>query len=126
MSQYRFSEWISEQLERKGWRPSDFADQAGIGRSAVSRWINEGYQPNIPNARAAADVLGVSLLEILVQSEQLSEEEATAYRPGREPERPNSRGNAAAFRSKVLAEVSDVELAAEVTRRLTSARRRRM
>ncbi|MGI8313311.1 helix-turn-helix domain-containing protein [Saccharopolyspora hattusasensis] len=107
MSEYRFAKWINKQLDRKGWRPADLADQAGIGRSAVSRWINEGYQPNIPNARAAAEALGVPLLEILVESEQLSVAEALMY-----------------SRARSLSEVSDEELAEEVRRRLVRPRRK--
>jgi len=109
MTEYRFARWINDQLARKGWRAADLADQAGIGRSAVSRWINEGFQPSIPNARAAAEVLGVPLLEILVESEQLSVAEASAY-----------------SRARSLSEVPDDELAAEMTRRITNPRRRKL
>lgn len=107
MSEYRFSKWLLKQMEAKGWRAADLADQAGVGRSAVSRWVNEGFQPSIPNARALAEVLHVPVLEVLVESEQLSVPEATAY-----------------SRLRSLREVPDDELAGEVTHRLTQPRRR--
>ncbi|GAA2773061.1 helix-turn-helix transcriptional regulator [Saccharopolyspora taberi] len=93
--------YIADHLGRRGWEVRDLAAAADISPSVVFRWKN-GQVPNIKNARAAAKVLGVPLLEILVVAGIITPEEARA----------------SVTAPAGLSGVSDDELVAEMHRRL--------
>lgn len=71
----RWWRYIQQHLDARGWSPSELARQAGINRSIVGRWKNEGAKPELDTAKAVSIVLGRPLVEILLETEQVTPEQ---------------------------------------------------
>jgi transcriptional regulator with XRE-family HTH domain len=79
MSSAEWPEYLDACLQAKCWTPRQLARSSGVSESRVSAWKNQGVEPKIASARAAAKALGVPLVSFLVGAGVLTEEEA---RPG--------------------------------------------
>lgn len=73
-----FVAYFEASLWRLGVTVDQLADTSGISPSVIYRW-RHGYVPNIDNARKYARAIGVPLMEVLIASGQVSEEEARIY-----------------------------------------------
>lgn len=54
-----FGAWLQQQIDRKGWSLRDFASRVGVSHSTVSRWIQQGRQPETEQCASIAAALGV-------------------------------------------------------------------
>jgi transcriptional regulator with XRE-family HTH domain len=61
MERPTFLERFLEALDAKGWDANDFSYAARIPARTISRWMNEGVEPQLSTARRVAVALGVSL-----------------------------------------------------------------
>src|SRR5690606_8880663 len=105
-----FAEFIDAQLKRKGWSIRQCAAETGLSESLIHRWRTNNYTPNIANARTFAHGVGVSVLDVLIASGQISPEEAHSSAAGRT--------------ERSLDGWSSVELLQEVINRLNRATER--
>jgi len=104
-----FAEFIDAQLKRKGWSIRQCAAETGLSESLIHRWRTNNYTPNIANARTFAHGVGVSVLDVLIASGQITPDEVCSS------VKPPERG---------LDAWSSVELLQEVIRRLETATER--
>lgn len=44
---FDFAEWIKGELDRLNWNQSDLADEAGLTRAAISKYVHRQMQPTI-------------------------------------------------------------------------------
>lgn len=57
-----FPEYLRQAIPRMGYRtPTDFARDAGISSSVVSRWLNGQVRPDVPLLERVAPYLGAKL-----------------------------------------------------------------
>jgi transcriptional regulator with XRE-family HTH domain len=57
-----FPEYLRQAILRRGYRtPTDFARDAGISSSVVSRWLNGQVRPDVPLLERVAPYLGAKL-----------------------------------------------------------------
>jgi transcriptional regulator with XRE-family HTH domain len=61
------NEWIPAQLERVGMSVEQLANEAGVSRTAVYRWMYDQDRPTTQNMAKIVHVLKVSLAEGLRQ-----------------------------------------------------------
>lgn len=72
MNTSRFSEWLSAQLEERGWSQADLAKAAGLTRTAVSQYVNKKRTKPEPESMVAiARALHVSPIEVFRMAELL-------------------------------------------------------
>ena len=55
-----FSDWLSEQIDDRGWKPNDLSTRAGLGAGVLSRILNRERKPNPETLSAIARALKVS------------------------------------------------------------------
>lgn len=56
---------MKELMFQKGMTQRQFAKKAGLKESETSRWVNGGRYPSLRNAKKIADVLDVSIDELV-------------------------------------------------------------
>ena len=61
---------IGEILEDRGTKQIWLARQCGVTSSVVSKWVYNSAQPRLPMLYRVAEVLGVSVCELLVVEEE--------------------------------------------------------
>lgn len=77
MDSIKFGSFISSLRKEKGWTQAELAGKINVTDKAVSRWERGVGFPDINTIKPLADVLGVSILEIM-QSERHVEEKIPA------------------------------------------------
>lgn len=65
------AEKIKNARNRAGMSQQELADKLHVSRSAVAKWESDKGLPDIENLRAIADLFGMTLDELAVESEQL-------------------------------------------------------
>jgi transcriptional regulator with XRE-family HTH domain len=50
----RFSEWLQEEMDRRGWSQSDCARAANLNRAVINKLLNAKSQPQPPTLAAIA------------------------------------------------------------------------
>jgi transcriptional regulator with XRE-family HTH domain len=50
----RFSEWLQEEMDRRGWSQSDCARAANLNRAVINKLLNGKSQPQPPTLAAIA------------------------------------------------------------------------
>lgn len=65
LSRQEFGRRLHKLLIEKGWTQSDLARQAGVGRDAISKYVNAVAFPTPLQAEKIAKALGVSREELL-------------------------------------------------------------
>jgi transcriptional regulator with XRE-family HTH domain len=56
-----FSEWLSDQMDQRGWSQSDLASAAGVGRAAINKIVNQSInRPDPETLLAIARALKMS------------------------------------------------------------------
>lgn len=73
-----FWQWLLRKLNEAGMDRTEFAEKAGVHKSAVSRWLGNTSKPDLPNARRIAHALDVSLVEVLIAADLAEPED---FRP---------------------------------------------
>lgn len=74
MDSQKFGAFISTLRKEKGWTQAEFALRLHVTDKAVSKWERGAGFPDIKLIEPMADVLGVSILEI-IKSERITESE---------------------------------------------------
>jgi transcriptional regulator with XRE-family HTH domain len=65
MNTSKFSQWLSAQMEERGWSQADLAKAAGLTRTAVSQYINKKRTKPEPESMVAiARAFQVSPIEV--------------------------------------------------------------
>lgn len=59
---------IKEICKEKGVSPSSVEKKAGLGNGAITKWNN--FSPSVKNLKAVADILDVSVDELIEESKQ--------------------------------------------------------
>ena len=77
MDSKKFGEFIATIRKEKGWTQAELAEKISVTDKAVSRWERGLGFPDINTIKPLADVLEVSVLEIM-QSEREPKEEISA------------------------------------------------
>lgn len=77
--------YVAALINTTGGRASDLARAAGINNSIISRWLTTTAQPDLPTLRKISDALRIPLLELLVRSGHLTEQEAGMKLPTTPP-----------------------------------------
>ncbi|MFI9815359.1 helix-turn-helix domain-containing protein [Saccharothrix variisporea] len=67
--------FIETHLANRGLTPGDLVRRTGVARSCISGW-RRGGSLNVPTARTLAKALDVTVLEVLVAADVLTEAEA--------------------------------------------------
>lgn len=62
MVEYEKQNRIAEALKLRGLKPADLAERTGIGKSSISHWIKQHWQPKQKPLMTMARVLDVSEL----------------------------------------------------------------
>ena len=57
--------WITDTLDETGMTQASLARKLGTSRSIVSQWIHDGMLPRPVSCRKLADVLGISVQEVM-------------------------------------------------------------
>ncbi len=65
MTKEQFGRRLYKLMIAKGWRQSELARQAGLGRDAISTYVTGRSFPTPINAKKLADALGVTVEELL-------------------------------------------------------------
>lgn len=60
-----FSEWLREELQKRGWRAATLARESGISRGAISHIFNHERTPGIDMLRAIAKAFDLPLITVL-------------------------------------------------------------
>lgn len=60
-----FSNWILQELDKRGWSQSDLARASGLTRGGVSNIVNEKSSIGIDSATGIAKAFGVPVTEVL-------------------------------------------------------------
>lgn len=81
--------YVAALIDTTGGRASDLARRAGINSSIISRWLTTTAQPDLPTLRKISEALHIPLLELLVRSGHLTEQEAGMKLPATPP-RPST------------------------------------
>ena len=76
MDSKKFGEFIATIRKEKGWTQAELAEKISVTDKAVSRWERGLGFPDINTIKPLADVLEVSVLEIM-QSEREPKEECS-------------------------------------------------
>lgn len=63
-----FSEWLVDRYSAAGMTQLEFAERVDAGQSTVSGWVNAGKRPRRRMIPIIANVLGVSVDEVLERS----------------------------------------------------------
>ncbi|MDJ0465201.1 helix-turn-helix domain-containing protein [Streptomyces sp. H27-C3] len=79
----QFTAWIEDLIRRRGYDidsprgggKSRLADEAGVHRAAITRLLQRQSMPDLETTRRLAQVLQVSVREMLIRSGRLSEED---------------------------------------------------
>ena len=75
-----FGQRLSRLRKEKGFTQEDIASQVTISPQAVSKWENDISSPDISTLGQLADLLGVSVDELLGREEEAGKEESKAER----------------------------------------------
>lgn len=59
-----FSDWLTEQMSKRGWGNADLANAAGINRQVVWGWLNRNKQPTQEMLQAVAKALKMDVHEV--------------------------------------------------------------
>lgn len=95
---------LRREMIRRSWRAADAAKAMGVDSSVMSKWLSGIREPDLESCRRIAENLGRPLLEIAVKAGLITAEEA-----GEKP-----------LQDLDWAEISSVELVAELQSRLAS------
>lgn len=60
-----FADWLADELKKRGWTQSDFADVLKVPRQTVAGWIHARNFPTLDNMKAIARALGLEPMQIL-------------------------------------------------------------
>ena len=60
-----FSEWVSDEIRRRGWTEAEFARQGRITAQAVNQFINGSTQPSLRMYQAVGKAFNMPLEQIL-------------------------------------------------------------
>ncbi|MGW0560437.1 helix-turn-helix domain-containing protein [Streptomyces sp. NPDC003016] len=79
----QFAAWIEELIRRRGFDidsprgggKSRLADEAGVHRAAITRLLQRQSMPDLETTRRLAQVLDVSVREMLIRSGRLTEDD---------------------------------------------------
>jgi DNA-binding XRE family transcriptional regulator len=66
--------FLDGELRKRGLTAEDLVRRAGVSRSDITAWRN-GQPPSVSTARATATFLGMSTLDILIESGVTTEQE---------------------------------------------------
>jgi transcriptional regulator with XRE-family HTH domain len=106
-------------MSERGWDQAALARAANVNQAQVTRWLGEGVKPSIEAIRRVCRALGRDMREGLIVTGTMTERElGIAYSPSGPTEIPQ--------RLPDIHHFSDVELLAEIRRRLIVANRLRM
>lgn len=81
--------YVAALIDTAGGRASDLTRAAGVSGSIISRWLTTTARPDLPTLRRISEALHIPLLELLVRSGHLTEQEAGMKLPAMPP-RPSS------------------------------------
>lgn len=99
-------DWLDAQIAKRQTTAAAIAEAAGVNKSTISKWRNDGQRPSPADVRAIANALNAPVLEAFVAAEFLHPSDT---RKVIEIDRP-------------LSERTDDDLVAEVNRRLKESR----
>ena len=66
---------LKTMIREKGYTQQSFAEQLGVGQTAVSNWCNQTNQASMKHIKAMAQVLGVTVDEVVQAIECSGREE---------------------------------------------------
>lgn len=68
MSSNEFGRWLQHQLDRREWKPADFARKARVSSGLVSNWLSGARRPNPASVDKIADALVIDVDEVLTRA----------------------------------------------------------
>jgi SOS-response transcriptional repressor LexA len=63
-----FGRWLGNEIDKRDWRPADFAREVGASPQNVSRWVGGKVQPTTQSARLIARALEIPEDDVLVRA----------------------------------------------------------
>lgn len=80
-SSARWAEWVQQHLDALGWTNIDLARAAGIDRSLIGRWLNDGTRPTIESIRAVCRAFHRDIRQGLIMAGLFTEAEMQTSAP---------------------------------------------
>ena len=74
MDQVKIGKFVAELRKQKGWTQAQLGEMLGVTNKTVSRWENGNYMPELAIIPSLAEVLGVSVNELMA-GDRFAEEE---------------------------------------------------
>lgn len=72
---------IQQKLYDLGWKQTDLAERAGLGRDSVSLYIRGKNLPGARNMKAMADALGMSIEELAPELQTATRKRTNSFGP---------------------------------------------
>ncbi|UZG58239.1 helix-turn-helix domain-containing protein [Rhodococcus opacus] len=82
----RWGDFLTGHMKARGWNQAQLAGAVGVDGATVSNWINKTAKPKLEKVQPIATALGVPVVEVLVATELISEDELSVTRVVPDPD----------------------------------------